>query len=74
VLKFLGSVHKYNFYENEKHGTFAVYKNNKPIAYPTTIEQVLLKMEQVGKKSHRWKILPLVFLLIYISRNAEKMR
>jgi len=49
VLKFLGSVRKYNFYENEKYGTFAIYKNNKPIAYPTTIEQVLLKMEQVGK-------------------------
>jgi len=48
VLKFLGSVRNYHFYEN-KYGTFTVFHKNKPISHPATIEQVLAKMEQVGK-------------------------
>lgn len=47
VLKFLGSVRNYHFFEN-KYGTFTVFHKNKPIAHPATIEQVLAKMEQVA--------------------------
>jgi len=49
VLKHLGSIRDYQFYENERHGTFTIIHKGKAIAHPTTIEQVLQKMEYIGR-------------------------
>lgn len=54
MLRFIGSVNGYHFYENTNFGTYAVYHNNKAVAYPATIEQLNKKMEDVGNRIKRY--------------------
>ena len=49
MLKHLGSVKNFHFYENTSTETFVIFHKSKRIAHPTTIEEVLDKMQTLPK-------------------------
>jgi len=49
MLEHIGTVRNHLFYINTKYGTYAVYKDGKCIANPSTIERLFDIMSSVGR-------------------------